>query len=251
MNRTVRILSSSALAVSLLVGAASFAGEAPANVKAAVANSARPEADTARDANRKPAEVIAFAGIKAGDKVADIAPGGGYFTRIFSKVVGPSGKVYGVVGAAQLAAKPASGDAIRALQADASYGNVVLHPADFDKLTLPEPVDVVWTSLNYHDFMSREGFTAAMNKAVFAALKPGGTYIVIDHSAEKGSGARDIGTLHRVDAERVKQEVLAAGFKLEAESGLLANSADTRTTKVFEADTRGKTDQFVLKFKKP
>lgn len=252
MNKTTRILGTTALAVSLFVGAASFAGEAPANIKAAVANAARPAADSDRDANRKPAEVIAFAGIKPGDKVADINPGGGYFTRIFSKVVGPQGKVYGVVGAAQLAAKPAAGDTMRALQGDAGYGNIILHPADFDKLTTPEPLDVAWTSLNYHDFKNRDaGFTAAMNKAIFAALKPGGTYIVIDHAAEKGSAGRDTNTLHRVDPELVKQEVLAAGFKLEAESNILANPADNHTAKVFEGDTRGKTDQFIFKFKKP
>ena len=252
MNKTIRIFSSTALAVSLLVGAASFAGEAPANIKAAVSNPARPAADSDRDANRKPAEVIAFAGLKAGDKVADINPGGGYFTRIFSKVVGPQGKVYAVVGATALAAKPASGDAMRALQGDAGYGNILLHPADFDKLTTPEPLDVAWTSDNYHDFKNRDpGFTAAMNKAIFVALKPGGTYIVLDHAAEKGSGGRDTNTLHRVDPELVKQEVLAAGFKLEAESNVLANPADNRTGKVFEGDTRGKSDQFVFKFKKP
>jgi len=245
-------ISSTAIAVSLLLSSAAIAADVPANVKAAVADAGRPAADTARDANRKPADVVAFAGIKAGDKVADINPGGGYFTRIFAKVVGPSGKVYATVSATGLAAKPASGDAMRALQADAQYGNILLHPSDFDKLTVPEPLDVAWTSDNYHDFKNRgPGFTEAMNKAIFAALKPGGTYIVIDHAAEKGSGGRDTNTLHRVDPDLVKAEVLAAGFKLDSESTALTNPADNHTNKVFEGDTRGKTDQFVFKFKKP
>ena len=246
------LLTSLALASSLMLGTAAFAADAPANIKAAVSDKGRPAADTDRDANRKPADVVAFAGIKAGDKVADINPGGGYFTRIFAKAVGPNGKVYATVGAAGLAAKPASGDAMRALQADAQYGNILLHASDFDKLTVPEPLDVAWTSDNYHDFKNRgPGFTDAMNKAIFAALKPGGTYIVIDHAAEKGSGARDTNTLHRVDPDLVKAEVLAAGFKLDSESKALVNAADNHSNKVFEGDTKGKTDQFVFKFKKP
>src|SRR5262245_56494582 len=133
-----RMIASLALASSLMLGVAAIAADAPANIKAAVSDKGRPQADTDRDANRKPADVVAFAGIKAGDKVADINPGGGYFTRIFSKVVGANGKVYATVGAAGLAAKPASGDGMRALQADAQYGNIMLHASDFDKLTMPE-----------------------------------------------------------------------------------------------------------------
>jgi len=249
---TTRFLSSTALAVSLLLGTAAIAADVPASIKAAVSDKARPAADSDRDTNRKPAEVVAFAGLKAGDKVADINPGGGYFTRIFSKVVGANGKVYGVVSASTLATRPQAGDGIKALQADAGYGNIVFHPIDFDKFTAPEPLDVAWTSLNYHDFKNRgPGFTDAMNKAVFAALKPGGTYIVIDHAAEKGSGGRDTSTLHRVDPELVKQEVLAAGFRLEAESNLLAHAEDTHKIGVTDGAIRGKTDQFVFKFKKP
>jgi predicted methyltransferase len=245
-------ISSTAIAVSLLLSTAAIAAEVPANVKAAVAHKGRPSADTERDVNRKPADVVAFAGIKAGDKVADINPGGGYFTRIFAKAVGPTGKVYATVGAAGLATRPTSGDGMRALQADTQYGNIVLNASDFDKLTAPEQLDVAWTSDNYHDFKNRPaGFTEAMNKAIFAALKPGGTYIIIDHAAEKGSGGRDTNTLHRVDPDLVKAEVLAAGFKLEAESNALLNPADNHSSKVSEADTKGKTDQFVFKFKKP
>lgn len=251
MNSTIRVLGSVTLAVGMMMSTASFAADAPANIKAAIADSKRPAADIDRDSNRKPAEVIAFAGIKAGDKIADISPGGGYFTRIFSKVVGPSGKVYGVINAGMLAQRPQAGDAMKALAADTHYGNIVFHAVDYEKLTAPEPLDVAWTSLNYHDFKNRPGLTEALNKALFAALKSGGTYIVIDHAADKGSGGRDTNTLHRIDPELVKQEVQAAGFRFEGESNLLANASDKHATKVFEGDMRGKTDQFILKFKKP
>jgi predicted methyltransferase len=245
-------ISSTAIAVGLLLGSAAMAADVPASVTAAVSDKGRPAADTARDENRKPAEVVAFAGIKAGDKVADINPGGGYFTRVFSKVVGPNGKVYGVVAASTLATRPEAGDGMKALQADAQYGNIVFHASDYDKLAMPEALDVAWTSLNYHDFKNRgEGFTDAMNKAIFAALKPGGTYIVIDHAAEKGSGGRDTKALHRVDPELVKAEVLAAGFRLESESNLLASPADDHKIGVTDGNIRGKTDQFIFKFKKP
>lgn len=247
-----RFVSSIALAATLMLSSASFAADVPAGVKAAVADKGRPEADTARDANRKPAEVVAFAGIKAGDKVADINPGGGYFTRVFAKVVGPKGKVYGVVAASTLATRPEAGDGMKALQADALYGNIAFHASDYDKLTMPEALDVAWTSDNYHDFNNRgEGFTLAMNKTIFGALKPGGTYMVIDHAAEKGSGGRDTKALHRVDPDLVKAEALAAGFTLEAESNVLANPADDHKVGVTDGGIRGKTDQFVLKFKKP
>lgn len=248
--KTARFFTSTALAAALLLGTAAIAADVPAGVKAAVSDAKRPAADTERDANRMPAEVVAFAGIKPGDKVADINPGGGYFTRIFSKVVGANGKVYGVVSATTLAQRPQAGDAVKAIAAD--YSNVVLHAVDYDKLTTPEPLDVAWTSLNYHDFKNRPaGFTDAMNKAIFAALKPGGTYIVIDHAAEKGSGKRDTETLHRIDVEQVKQDVLAAGFQLNAESNLLTHPADDHKGKVFDSGVRGKTDQFILKFRKP
>ncbi len=248
----IRSLSLMAVGMGLLLGAPAPAAEAPAAVKAAVADKARPAVDTQRDENRKPAEVVAFAGIKAGDKVADINPGGGYFTRIFSKVVGPKGKVYGVVAQATLQRRPEAGDGMKALAADANYGNIVFHAADYDKLTTPEQLDVAWTSLNYHDFKNRgEGYTDAMNKAVLGALKPGGIYIVIDHAAEKGSGGRDTNTLHRIDPDLVKQEALAAGFVLDGESDVLRNPADDHKVGVGDGEIRGKTDQFVYRFKKP
>jgi predicted methyltransferase len=248
----IRTLTAIALVAGLTFGAAQAQTVSDA-VKAAVADAGRPAPDKERDANRKPGEVIAFSGMKAGDVVADISPGGGYFTRIFSKTVGAKGKVYAVVSDASVAKNPKAADAVKAIAEDKMYGgNVEVAIVDFASLKTAMPLDVAWTSLNYHDFKNRGGsFTENMNKAVFAALKPGGTYIVIDHAAGKGAAADVTEKLHRVDAEVVKKEVMAAGFKLEAESNLLAHAEDNHTSPVFDGAIRGKTDQFVLKFRKP
>lgn len=248
----IRTLSVVAIAAGLAFASANAQSVSDA-VKAAVADAARPQADKDRDANRKPAEITSFAGVKAGDVVADINPGGGYFTRIFAKTVGSKGKVYAVVSDAALAKRPEAADAVKAIAADKGYGgNVEVLVADFAS---PKPamlLDVAWTSWNYHDFKNRGGsFTANMNKAIFAALKPGGTYIVIDHAAAKDAGADVTEKLHRVSPDVVKQEVMAAGFKLEAESNLLAHPEDNRMSPVFDGAVRGKTDTFLLKFRKP
>jgi predicted methyltransferase len=219
-------------------------------IKTAVADTSRPEADRARDANRKPAELIAFAGIKAGDKVAELLPGGGYFTRIFSKVVGTKGVVY-----AMAPVRPANAPAdapdraapVKAIAAESGYGNVRVVDMD-EKLG---SMDVVWTSQNYHDLHNAPNADlVATNKRVRDMLKPGGIYIVIDHAAQTGSGARDTNTLHRIDAELVKQEVLAAGFELVGESNALRNPADMHDKRVFDESLRGNTDQFALKFRR-
>src|SRR5262245_34315072 len=187
---------SSAIAVVLLLstaGAQAAAPKVPAAVSAAVADAGRPKVDTDRDSGRKPAESVAFADIKKGDKVADLLAGGGYFTRIFSKVVGDKGVVYATTFPPRPGAPSPS--PLETLAADPAYPNVKVvagPPSDFK---LPEAVDVVWTSLNYHD-MHNGNNQDAFNKAAFAALKPGGTYIVIDHAAAPGSGANDTSKLH-------------------------------------------------------
>jgi predicted methyltransferase len=221
----------------------------PKAVSAAVADSARPQADKDRDANRKPAEVVAFAGIKAGDKVVDLLAGGGYFTRIFSGVVGPKGKVYALGFPPRPNGPP---DALAAIAADPHYSNVTEVSGRVNELSLPEPVDVIWTSDNYHDLHNVPGdIIPGFNKKMFDLLKPGGTFIVLDHAAEAGSGARDTQTLHRIDPAIVKTEVEAAGFVLDGQSDALKNKDDPHTAGVRDETVRGKTDQFVLKFKKP
>jgi len=240
----------------LIVGAAPASAAStkiPAYIAAAVANPDRPAADTARDADRKPAEMMVFAGVKPGDKVADLIPGRGYFTRIFARAVGSKGWVYAYF--------PSDIDAIYAKNkvtipppADPKYPNVSFLHAPVAKFVTPEKLDIVWTSQNYHDLHDKffgPADVAAVNKAVYDALKPGGVYVVLDHVAEAGSGLRDTDTLHRIDPAVVKKEVEAAGFKLVAESDVLKNPADPHTALVFDKSIRGHTDQFIFKFRKP
>ena len=232
-----------------------LAAAASTPLSAALSDPARPAQEVQLDALRKPAEVIAFAGVKSGDRVADFMSGNGYFTRIFSRIVGPSGRVYAFIPAQQLANCSASETAgTRAFEYDARYGNVKVLIDAADRFALPEPVDLVWTAQNYHDlhdaFMKPIDI-AALNAAIYRALKPGGVYLVIDHAAEPGSGLRDTETLHRIDPESIRAEVTAAGFVFEGESALLRNPDDPHLLLVFDPAIRHRTDQVVLKFRKP
>jgi predicted methyltransferase len=233
---------------------ANAASAPPAYATAAVNDASRPDADKNVDADRKPAEMVAFAGIKPGDKVVDLLPGGGYFTRVFAKAVGPKGHVYAVVPDEIIKLRATAADPIKAIAADKAYGNVSVVSGPIASFKVDAPVDVVWTSRNYHDLHNKmfgSPDMSAFNKAVFAALKPGGTYIVLDHAAAPGSGFEATETLHRVDPEAVKKEVTAAGFQFVGADDTLKNTSDDHTGKVFDANVRGKTDQFVLKFRKP
>jgi len=229
--------------------------KSPDAISAAIADASRPDADKQRDANRKPAETLAFAGVKPGDRVAELLPGGGYFTRLFSKIVGAGGHVYALVPAPSPSAPPDAPDfaaRVKALAADPNYSNVSVVVQPFAQLKAPEPVDLIWTSQNYHDFHNFPGLDLAVfNQSVFEALKPGGTYLILDHAAEPGSGVRDTATLHRIDQETVTKEVLAAGFVFVGSSDLLHQADDPHAVKVFDPSVRGKTDQFILKFRKP
>jgi len=243
------IVATAALAIAALAASPAWAAGIPAYISAAVADSARPAEDKQRDADRKPAETLAFAGVKPGDTVIEIAPGKGYYTRLLSAVVGPKGKVYAATSPPKPDAPPPP---VQAIAADPHYSNVTVSLQKVPDLKLPEGVDLVWTTQNYHDIHNiHDVDLAKVNSAFFAALKSGGTYFVLDHAAETGSGSRDTGTLHRIDEETVKQEVTAAGFKLVGESDILRNKSDPHTAKVFDPEIRGHTDQFALKFKKP
>jgi len=242
----------SVLALLLLAAAplAQAAGEKPSGIQAALADPRRPADQVAQDAARKPAETIAFAGIKPGQQVADFLPGGGYFTRLISTVVGPSGHVTMLETTRWGADNVASDQKV----IDQGYKNVSLDTAAFGDFHLTAPVDVFWTSRNYHDLLiAKYGVVdmAAFNRHVFASLKPGGVYIVLDHSAPDGTGAKLTDTTHRIDEALVKSQVTAAGFKFEGESALLRNPADDRKLSVFDKKIQGRTDQFLLKFRKP
>ncbi len=236
----------------LITAPAMAAPKTSDNIAAAISDTARPDDDRKLDAERKPAEMLALAHIKPGMRVMDLVPGGGYFTRLFAKAVGPKGYVYAFQPAEFAPFSKGKPAKVRSVAAD--YQNVSVIEAPVNNLAAPEALDVVWTSQNYHDLhdsFAKPADLSIINKKVFEALKPGGLYIVLDHSAEKGSGLRDTETLHRIDEAAVKSEVLAAGFKLAGENNLLRNSADPRTAKVFDPSIRHHTDQFILIFRKP
>src|SRR5215472_7581116 len=211
-----------ACAVALASAALAAAPAVKPYVAAAVADPGRAD-DKEADARRHIAEVISFSGVKPGDKVVDLIPGSGYFTKVFSKVVGPKGHVYMIW--PDEYAKEAQPDPIKN-QALAKQGypntSVILQPGA--KFETPEPVDLVFTVQNYHDypdkFMGRID-PMVFNRAVYKALKPGGVFLVVDHTAEAGSGMRDTDTLHRIDPAIVKQQVTAAGFQFVGESDAL------------------------------
>lgn len=238
-----------ALALSLAEPAAAQA-PSPA-LKAAVADAARPEADRAKDAARKPAEVLAFAGVKPGMKVADFIMGGGYFTRILAKAVGPGGKVYAYQPAEFIAFRAAYADEQKA--ASAPYANVVPLSDSLATVSFPEPLDLVFTAQNYHDMHLKAvpaGAADLILAGLRAKLKPGGTLLVIDHVASAGAAdAPD--TLHRIDPAVMRAEIERAGFVFDGETSLLRNPADPHTDLVFSPAIRGKTDQVAYRFKAP
>jgi len=226
-----------------------------AAVAAAIADPSRPASDTTRDVDRKPAQTLTFAGVKPGYKIGDYAAGAGYFTRLFAGVVGPAGHVYASVPSG-LFKYPNIVKGIADIETyTMTHPNVtVTFASALDAARYPEKLDVFWISQNYHDlhdsFMGPVDM-AAFNRTVYAALKSGGTYLVLDHTAAKGSPPDVTDTLHRIEPSTVRREVEAAGFKFEAESAILANPEDPHTAGVFDPSIRGKTDQFILKFRRP
>ena len=247
-----------ALAITLAVSGAAASCSAhpaiPPYVAAAVANPTRSEMMRTRDVARKPAQLLAFSGIKPGDKVGDLIPGGGYFTGLFSLVVGPKGHVYSIWPAEYVKVDAEEISNVKSGSADPRFSNVTILIEPAAAFAAPESLDVVWTSQNYHDYPDKfMGPTdpTLLDKAVFAALKPGGVFMVVDHAAEAGSGLRDTERLHRIDPAVVKAQVTAAGFVFEGESDVLRNPADPHTALVFDKSIRGHTDQFVYRFRKP
>ena len=239
------------------------AQDIPAHIQAAVADPIRPGSDTQRDPDRKPGQVLAFAGVKPGDKVGELMPGRGYFTKLFCKIVGDEGHVYTVnvtrsqsmgppPGGGQGGGRPPmaqpeeqpSGEPCTNVTEDAHLA------AEFQ---LPSGLDMVWTSENYHDLYNAMFGSPDMlmfNRAVFDALKPGGVYMVEDHRAEAGSGSRDTDTYHRIDPQQVIDDVTAVGFVLEAQSDVLNNPDDPLNVRTSEVE-QGVSSKFLLKFRKP
>lgn len=237
----------------VLAAPAIAAPSLPRHIAAAAADPAR-AAQARDDARRHGPAIIAFAGLQRGGKVIDLIPGGAYWTRLFALTVGPRGHVYGIW------PKPYADEARRnvrdydVIASKPPFTNITGSVQPVATLAASEKVDLVFTSQNYHDyadaFMGKPG-PAVFNKAAFAALKPGGVLLIIDHAAAAGSGMRDTDTLHRIDPAIVRRQVIAAGFVFAGESNLLRNPGDDHRKAVFDAAIRGRTDQFILKFVKP
>lgn len=235
----------------MLLLSANAAMAAPDAIGAAVADATRPAADREADARRLPEKTLRFAGVKKGDIVAELLPGGGYYTRMLSDVVGPQGAVYALEttrwGQQNI-------DATKAVTTEKGHENVKFDASPFGEFILPVKADLFWTTLNYHDLhVAKYGPVdmAKFNKHVYDSLKPGGVYFIVDHVANPGTTDAQIAEQHRIDKDVVIKEVTAAGFKLVAESDALHRPADDHTKPVFDNEIQGHTDQFMLKFKRP
>lgn len=247
------------VAVAALALASPIAAKQPAkaDVAAAVAAPGRPADDVKLDEGRKPVEVLTFMGLKPGDQVADIMAGGGYYTEIMARAVGPKGHVtaYNPHQFSDGDAKEAA--AWAALKGRQTNASLVLYP--FEAFAAPaNAFSFVIIHLDYHDlYWESEKFKlprtdpAAFLKTLYASVKPGGTVAVIDHVALPGDTRATVDKLHRIDPETVKADFLRAGFVLDGESGMLRTAGDDMTKSVFDPAVRGKTDRFVLRFKRP
>jgi predicted methyltransferase len=207
----------------------------------ALSNPERPENEKALDETRKPQDVLAFYGVKRGQKVADISAGRGYYTAILSQVVGTQGLVY----SANSNARQEVNDRWK----KPGYENVKVIDGPLDQIALPQDgsLDFAIIHLNYHDLAPEARI--AMNKRILAALKSGGTYAVVDHSAKDGTGNEAVKTLHRIDKQLVIKEVAGTGFKMAKEGAMLRKPEDTRDFNINKE--RNKDDRFVLAFQKP
>lgn len=223
-------------------------GMAPTRYNASVADPRRPAEDVARDALRHPIDMMDFMHLMPGDAIADVRPEEGYFTRLFAPVVGPTGHVYAVVPNQTAAREDGFADTLAT-----TYPNVSRVTGALETMSFDRPLDVVFMGQEYHDFVIPRFNVdvARMNGAVFAALKPGGLYVILDHQSAPGAGVSVVGTLHRIEASALRAQVEAAGFIFDGESTAVANPADDHSLTVFDPAIRGRTDQFVYRFRKP
>ena len=248
-NRRTFLASFAAALVASAVPASS--APAPSLLARSLADPARAQ-DRTQDARRRPAELVALADLKPGQRVVDLIPGSGYWSRIFSRIVGPHGRIYGIWPAPYT--REAMGDVQHLRALARQYGNIDVLTEPGTRLIVPQPIDVVWTSQNYHDyndkFMGKPG-SQSLARDAYHILKPGGLFIVIDHMAAPGHGLRDTETFHRIDRAAVIREATAAGFRPAGESNVVRNPADPLNIAVFNPKIRGRTSQFALKFRKP
>lgn len=224
----------------------------PADYAKVVADASRAEANRKLDDSRLPAEVLDFAGYERGDVVADFMAGGGYYTELLARVVGPQGRVYALEPTVFYDAKVWD-------KLTAANRNVAPLVAPVSAMQLaPNSIDGVFAHLVYHDlYWESEKYKfariepAAIVAGWHAALKPGGTIVIVDHAGPAGDTRALVEKAHRIDPATVKADMAAAGFELVAESAVLHRSDDDHTINVFDPKVRGKTDRFMLKFRKP
>ncbi|MGZ3423761.1 MAG: class I SAM-dependent methyltransferase [Polyangiales bacterium] len=201
--------------------------------------------------------LIQFARVGAGSTVIDVYPGDGDWTRLFSDVVGPEGRVFSFVPAEIARLKNDQVDRMQTLANEPGRENVEAVSADLVAMpAATQPADVLWLHLFYHDLHTalieaRRATAAHFNRAVYERLKPGGYYVIVDHSAAVGAGTSDAQSLHRIEPAFAREEVEAAGFVLDAESTMLANKDDPHSIKVFDPSIKGETDRFAYRFVKP
>lgn len=244
-----------ATAITAVLGLLLACSEAPPSkagttIQNAVNDPVRPASYRAADALRKPAETLAFSGVKSGMTIGEFYPAGGYFTRMLSDVVGPSGHIYAIENAGW-------NDSVkddRTMLAEGKWTNVSLDVEPFGTVEFPKPLDLAWVTQNYHDLkIPKYGSvdTVAFDRAVYAALKPGGIFMIIDHQGPADLTPADIAKMHRINRDVVVKEVTSAGFKLAGEGNFLRQSGDDHTKPIFDPSIRGHTDQYALKFVKP
>jgi len=249
----MRKLASLLFAVALAAPVACSKAAAPdlhSTIQNAVADPARPADFRKADALRKPAETLAFSGVKPGMAVGEFYPAGGYFTRMLSDVVGPGGHIYTIENAGW-------NDSVkddRTMLAEGKWKNVSLDVKPFGTVDFPKPLDLAWVTQNYHDLkIAKYGNvdTVAFDRAVYKALKPGGIFFIIDHQGPATLSNDEIAKMHRINRDVVVKEVTSAGFKLAGEGTFLRRAGDDHSKPIFDPSIRGHTDQYALKFVKP
>jgi predicted methyltransferase len=215
---------------------------AGASYRALLADPVRTDRDRRMDESRHPVELLQFAQVRPGMRVLDVSAGAGYTSQLLALAVGPAGKVW--------AQTPKPGPALSERMAAHPQSNLAVAARPFEDPVPPEapPLDLVTLVLNYHDISYLPLDRDAMNRKIFAALKPGGHYVIVDHSALPGTGIAAGKTLHRIDEAFVMDEVKRAGFTLDAEGDFMRNPADTREGSSNQASPPS--DKFVLRFVK-
>ena len=245
------------LALLLLTASPLAAAPAANPVAAAVAAPDRPADQVELDAGRKPVEVLTFFGLKPGDRVLDVMAGGGYYTEIMARAVGPKGYVMALEPPQFVKTDKAKAAWDALIERDKNVGLMLMSPQNV--ALAPDSYDFVLMHLVYHDaywesakYDFKRMDPAAFLKVVFSATKPGGIVGVVDHVGQPADDTRaTVDKLHRMDPAIIKADFLAAGFVFEGESAVLANPADDHKTLVFDPAIRGKTDRVVYKFRRP